>query len=52
MFRWHHVILYLDGTMIDDNPTLVFRVGEYEVVQGLDLCVQVRDIQKTFWAMI
>jgi hypothetical protein len=31
-----------DGTMIDDYPTLVFRVGEYEVIEGLDLVVQVR----------
>ena len=30
-----------DGTMIDDYPTLVFRVGEYEVIEGLDLVVQV-----------
>jgi len=29
-----------DGTMIDDYPTLVFRVGEYEVIEGLDLAVQ------------
>jgi len=29
-----------DGTMIDDYPTLVFRVGEYEVIEGLDLVVQ------------
>jgi len=29
-----------DGTMIDDYPTLVFRVGEYEVIDGLDLAVQ------------
>ena len=27
--------------MIDDYPTLVFRVGEYEVIEGLDLVVQV-----------
>ena len=30
-----------DGAMIDDYPTLVFRVGEYEVIEGLDLVVQV-----------
>jgi len=29
-----------DGTMIDNYPTLVFRVGEYEVIEGLDLVVQ------------
>ncbi|XP_023332091.1 uncharacterized protein LOC111704170 [Eurytemora carolleeae] len=29
-----------DGTMVDDIPSLVFRVGEYEVVEGLDLVVQ------------
>jgi len=29
-----------NGTMIDDYPTLVFRVGEYEVIEGLDLVVQ------------
>lgn len=29
-----------NGTMIDDYPTLVFRVGEYEVIEGLDLAVQ------------
>lgn len=29
-----------DGAMIDDYPTLVFRVGEYEVIEGLDLVVQ------------
>ena len=29
-----------DGTMIDEHPTLVFRVGEYEVIEGLDLAVQ------------
>ena len=33
-----------DGTMIDDYPTLVFRVGEYEVIEGLDLVVQVTNI--------
>ena len=27
--------------MVDDFPNLVFRVGEYEVVEGLDLVVQV-----------
>ena len=31
-----------NGTMIDDYPTLVFRVGEYEVIEGLDLVVQVK----------
>ena len=35
-----------DGAMIDDYPTLVFRVGEYEVIEGLDLVVQVRLNQK------
>ena len=34
-----------DGAMIDDYPTLVFRVGEYEVIEGLDLVVQVGDKQ-------
>lgn len=29
-----------DGTIIDDYPTLVFNVGEHEVVEGLDLVVQ------------
>ena len=28
--------------MIDDYPTLVFRIGEYEVIEGLDLVVQVK----------
>ena len=31
--------------MIDDYPTLVFRVGEYEVIEGLDLVVQVNLIK-------
>ena len=31
-----------DGAMIDDYPTLVFRIGEYEVIEGLDLVVQVK----------
>ena len=31
-----------DGAMIDDYPTLVFRVGEFEVIEGLDLVVQVK----------
>ena len=35
-----------DGTMIDDYPTLVFRVGEYEVIEGLDLAVQVGSWQQ------
>ena len=30
-----------DGVMIDDHPTLVFRVGQFEVIEGLDLVVQV-----------
>ena len=29
-----------DGTIIDNHPTLVFNVGEYEVIDGLDLVVQ------------
>ena len=29
-----------DGTIIDDYPTMVFNVGEYEVIDGLDLAVQ------------
>ena len=29
-----------DGTIVDDYPTLVFNIGEYEVVDGLDLVVQ------------
>ena len=29
-----------DGTIIDDFPTMVFNVGEYEVIDGLDLAVQ------------
>jgi hypothetical protein len=29
-----------DGTIVDDYPTMVFNVGEYEVVDGLDLAVQ------------
>jgi FKBP-type peptidyl-prolyl cis-trans isomerase len=29
-----------DGRIIDDHPTLVFNVGEHEVVEGLDLAVQ------------
>jgi len=29
-----------DGTIIDDYPTMVFNVGEYEVIDGLDLVVQ------------
>jgi len=29
-----------DGTIIDDFPTLVFNVGEYEVIEGLDLAVR------------
>ena len=29
-----------DGTIIDDFPTLVFNVGEHEVIEGLDLAVQ------------
>ena len=36
-----------DGAMIDDYPTLVFRVGEYEVIEGLDLVVQVRNKQQS-----
>jgi FKBP-type peptidyl-prolyl cis-trans isomerase len=41
-----------DGTMIDDYPTLVFRVGEYEVIEGLDLVVQVSVsiIWTIFWS--
>ena len=35
------IVIIVDGTMIDDYDTLVFRVGEYEVVEGLDLAVQV-----------
>ena len=35
------VLAGADGTMIDDYPALVFRVGEYEVVEGLDILVQV-----------
>lgn len=29
-----------DGAIIDDYPTLVFNVGENEVIDGLDLAVQ------------
>ena len=29
-----------DGTIVDDYPTLVFTIGEYEVIDGLDLVVQ------------
>ena len=29
-----------DGTIVDDYPTMVFTVGEYEVIDGLDLAVQ------------
>lgn len=29
-----------DGSIIDDYPTLVFTVGDYEVIDGLDLAVQ------------
>lgn len=29
-----------DGTIVDDYPTMVFNVGEYEVIDGLDLVVQ------------
>lgn len=29
-----------DGTIIDDYPSMVFNVGEYEVIDGLDLVVQ------------
>ena len=29
-----------DGTIIDDFPTLVFNVGEHEVIEGLDFAVQ------------
>ncbi|CAB4058783.1 FKBP8 [Lepeophtheirus salmonis] len=29
-----------DGRVIDDYPNLVFHVGDYEVVEGLDLAVQ------------
>ena len=32
-----------DGALIDDYPTLVFRVGEYEVIEGLGLVGQVGD---------
>ncbi len=41
-----------DGTMVDDYPTLVFRVGEYEVIEGLDLVVQVSESEypgRTWW---
>ena len=29
-----------DGTIVDDYPTMVFIIGEYEVIDGLDLVVQ------------
>ncbi len=29
-----------DGTIVDDHSTLVFNVGEHEVVEGLDLAVR------------
>ena len=29
-----------DGRIIDDEPSMVFSVGDYEVIEGLDLVVQ------------
>ncbi len=29
-----------DGTIVDDHSTLVFNVGEHEVIEGLDLAVR------------
>ena len=29
-----------DGTIIDDEPSMVFNIGDYEVIEGLDLAVQ------------
>ena len=29
-----------DGRIIDDEPSMVFNIGDYEVIEGLDLVVQ------------
>ena len=43
-----------DGVMIDDHPTLVFRVGQFEVIEGLDLVVQVinKEVPSRFFQMM
>ena len=39
-----------DGTIVDDHSTLVFNVGEHEVVEGLD--VAVRSMHKSELAIV
>ncbi|XP_069818585.1 peptidyl-prolyl cis-trans isomerase FKBP8 isoform X2 [Dendropsophus ebraccatus] len=36
-----------DGNVVEDNDSLTFTLGEGDVVQALDLCVQLMEIEET-----
>ncbi|KAJ6664248.1 hypothetical protein lerEdw1_008467 [Lerista edwardsae] len=40
-------VMLEDGTVVEENPSLTFSVGDGEVIQALDLCVQLMEMGET-----
>ncbi|XP_077187705.1 peptidyl-prolyl cis-trans isomerase FKBP8 isoform X2 [Paroedura picta] len=37
----------VDGTVVEENPSLTFTLGDCDVMQALDLCVQLMEVGET-----
>lgn len=43
----HLKVMLEDGTIVEENPSLTFSVGDGDVIQALDLCVQLMEMGET-----
>ncbi|XP_066491799.1 peptidyl-prolyl cis-trans isomerase FKBP8 [Tiliqua scincoides] len=40
-------VMLEDGTVVEENPSLTFSVGDGDIIQALDLCVQLMEMGET-----